>query len=182
MFMKYQGRYTKEKLNILIRNREMDIFACRQNKLTDNIENIVVELKHNRINLGQKEYFQVIRYLDVIKKQPEFNASNMEWRFYLVGKRFDTSGFIEGQIETNKPHGEKGLVLYQENGRIKFYVKTWSEIFTDFELKDKFLDEKLKLEREALFPEESTAANELVGISIENRAVSREEVQVPVVS
>ena len=31
----------------------------------------------------------------VIKNQPEFNASNMEWRFYLIGRKFDTSGFIE---------------------------------------------------------------------------------------
>lgn len=163
------------------KNKEMDIFACRQNKLTDTIENIVVELKHNRINLGQKEYLQVLQYIGVIKKQPEFNASNMTWEFYLVGKRFDTSGFIEGQIETNKPHGEKGLLLYQDNGRIKFYAKKWSEIFTEFEIKHKFLDDKLKLERESLFTEENTA-NELVERSIANSAVSLKEVQLPVAS
>ncbi|XOF35231.1 MAG: ATP-binding protein [Candidatus Electrothrix sp. YB6] len=175
------GTIYDRKIEHLDKNREMDIFACRQNKLTDTIENVVVELKHNRINLGQKEYLQVLRYIDVIKKQPEFNASNITWKFYLVGKRFDTSGFIEVQIETNKPHGEKGLLLYQDNGRIKFYAKTWSEIFTEFELRHNFIDEKLKLEREALFAKEKTA-NELVEISIANSAVSLKEVQIPVAS
>ncbi len=159
------------------KNKEMDIFACRQNKLTDKIENIVLELKHPNINLGRKEYLQVMDYLNVINKQPEFNAPNMDWRFYLVGKKFDTSGFIEGQINTNKPHGEKGLVYSQEEGRIKFYVKTWNEIFTEFELKHNFIDEKLKLERENLYPEIKDA-DTIVKNSISNSATSLKEVAI----
>lgn len=75
--------------------KEMDIFACRQNFLIDKIENIVVELKHPNIKIGKNQFNQVDKYLEVILSEPLFNGSNMNWEFYLIGKDFDTSGFIE---------------------------------------------------------------------------------------
>ncbi|WP_417909679.1 ATP-binding protein [Candidatus Electronema sp. PJ] len=159
--------------------KEMDIFACRQNQLTDSIENIVVELKHPLKNIGEKEYSQVLKYINVIEDQPEFNGSNMEWRFYLVGRKFDTKNYIKRHIETNKMHGEKGLVLFQDSGRIKFLVKTWSEIFTEFEIRHNFINDKLKLERNALFAEGKTA-DELVVAAISNSSVSKKEITLPV--
>jgi hypothetical protein len=59
-------------------------------------------------------------------------------------------------IETNKNHGIQHLILSKDNGRVKVYAKTWSEIFADFEIKHKFLDDKLKLEREQLTNELKT--------------------------
>ena len=81
------------------------------------------------------------------------------------------------QIKTNKNHGEESLV-YNDDGRIKVYVKTWSEIFTEFELRHNFLDEKLKLEREKLY-ELSKDADEIVEKSKNNTAISKPEVVVP---
>lgn len=155
--------------------KEMDIFACRQNVLTDRIENIVVELKHPQINLGSKQYNQVYNYLDVILKQPDFNAPNMYWEFYLVGNKFDSSNFIKNLINTNKPHGLRSLIQYLEDGRIKVFAKTWSEIFADFEIKYKYLDEKLKLEKEMLLNDLETA-NELVESVQNNSAVQPKEI------
>ncbi|MGX9726579.1 MAG: ATP-binding protein [Candidatus Electronema sp. VV] len=158
--------------------KEMDIFACRQNKMIDTIENIVVELKHPLKSLGEKEYSQVIKYISVIESQPEFNASNMEWKFYLVGNKFNTSGFIERQIESHKIYGEKGLVLFNKDGRIKCFAKKWSEIFTEFETKHEFINKKLQIERETLFSKGKTA-KELVESSISNSAVSEKEILLP---
>jgi len=141
--------------------REMDIFACRQNVLTDRIENIVVELKHPLVSLGSDQYMQVDKYLGVIIKQPEFNAPNMFWEFYLIGNKFDSSNFIERQINTNKNHGISSLALSIDDGRVKVYIKTWSEIFADFEMKHRFIDEKLKLER-LLLVNELSAPEEVV--------------------
>jgi hypothetical protein len=157
---------------------EMDIFACRQNKRNDSIQNIIVELKHPLIGLGQKEYMQVDKYLSVIRSQPEFNAPNMEWRFYLIGNKFDTSGFIERQIDSNKNHGEPSLVLSIDSGRIKFYIKTWAQIFTEFELKHDFIDAKLKLERDNLVTE-INSANALVELANKNTAISLPQVLIP---
>ncbi len=174
---KTTGEVIETKIDHVDKNREMDIFACRQHKKESKIENIVLELKHPKVKLGEKEYSQVMKYLSVISSRPEFNAPNMSWKFYLVGNKFNTSQFIERQIKTNKTHGEESLV-YNEDGRIKIYVKTWSEIFTEFELRHNFLDERLKLEREKLY-ELSKNADEIVEKSISNTAISAKEVSIP---
>ncbi len=159
--------------------KEMDIFACRQNILVDRIENIVVELKHPDINLGRNQYIQVDKYLETILKEPKFNANTMSWEFYLVGKDFDTSGFIERQIETNANHGIKSLIHWHDKGRVKIYAKKWSEVFTEFEIKHKFLDAKLKLERDQL-TNELTTAKAVVKAAQENSAIQPKEVEIPV--
>ena len=159
------------------KNREMDIFACRQNIKSNKIENIVVELKHPTIGLGEKEYSQVIKYMSVISSRPEFNAPNMEWKFYLIGNKFDTSDFIDNQIETNRMHGETSLVMSKDKGRIKFYVKTWKEVLNEFELKHNFLNAKLKLERDKLIAN-GDSADEIVKRVIQNSAVSPPEVDI----
>lgn len=174
---KTTGEIKETKIDHIDKNKEMDIFACRQHKKDSKIENIVLELKHPKIPLGEKEYSQVMKYLSVISSRQEFNAPNMSWKFYLIGNKFNTSGYIERQIKTNRNHGEKSLV-YNEDGRIKVYVKTWSEIFTEFELRHNFLDEKLKLEREKLY-ELSKNADDIVEKSKNNTAVSKKEVVIP---
>src|SRR5690606_28279561 len=121
---------------------------------------------------------QVYNYLDVILKQPEFNGNNMHWEFYLVGKDFDSTGFIENLIKTNKPHGRQSLIQSIDDGRIRIYAKKWSELFADFEIRHKFLDEKLKLEREQLL-NELTTASEVVEAVQNNSAIQPSEVKIP---
>lgn len=174
---KITGEVKETKIDHIDKNREMDVFACRQHKRDSKIENIVLELKHPKIQLGEKEYSQVMKYLSVISSRQEFNAPNMSWKFYLIGNKFNTSQFIERQIKTNKTHGEESLV-YNEDGRVKIYIKTWSEIFTEFELRHNFLDKKLKLEREKLY-ELSKSADEIVEKSKSNSAVSYREISIP---
>lgn len=158
--------------------KEMDIFACRQSILTNRIENVVIELKHPNIKLGRNQYIQVDKYLETILSEPEFNAPNMSWEFNLIGNDFDGSGFIERQIETNANHGIPSLIHWHDKGRVKVYAKKWSEIFTEFEIKHKFLNDKLKLEREQLSNELKTA-KEVVEAAQENTAVQPAEVKIP---
>ncbi|OXA74852.1 Histidine kinase-, DNA gyrase B-, and HSP90-like ATPase [Flavobacterium aquidurense] len=157
--------------------KEMDIFACRQNTLVDRIENIVIELKHPSISLGEEQYSQLHKYLQVISTQPEFNGSNVHWEFYLIGRKFSTSKYIEDLIDTNKNHGIPSLILSKDNGRIKVYAKKWSEVFADFEIKHSFLDSKLKLEREQLFNDLSTA-NEVIEAVKDNSAIQPKEIKI----
>lgn len=127
----------KEEINIddPDRRRQMDIFAVRQMTNGDIKSSIIVELKHPNIVLGYKELEQVKRYKDVILKEDRFNAPNIEWKFYLVGNKYNNQ--IENEIKNLKYHGEKSLVYSVDN--FKIYVKTWSEIFTEFELNHDFL-------------------------------------------
>ena len=163
------GEITDRKIDHDDKNREMDIFMCRQDKYIDNISNIVVELKSPTVNLGAKELEQVKKYMGVILKQSEFNAANMTWEFYLVGDRFDTSGYLEGELANAKSHGERFLVF--SNGSYKIYVMKWSEIFSVLECRYKFLTEKLKIERDKITGEETETANNIVLRITTNSAV-----------
>lgn len=51
-----------------------------------------------------------------------------------------------------KEKNEKSLVWEVDN--YKIYVKKWSEIFSDFEIKHNFLQEKLQLQKEKLLEKE----------------------------
>lgn len=142
------------------KNREMDLFLVRQRKHNKKIENIVLELKHPvNIRLGKKELDQVYSYYQVIKSEPQFNASNMEWKFYLIGNEFDSSGYIESQFNSLKFHGESGLAF---SGEYKIYVFKWSEIFSDFKIRHDFLDKNLKLELERLSDGEYDSADDII--------------------
>jgi hypothetical protein len=158
--------------------KQMDIFAIRQDKQNDIISNIVIELKHPNILIGMDELNQVKKYMGVIFNQSEFNANNMCWEFYLIGNKFDTSGYIEGEIESHKNHGERSLVHCVP--RYKIYVKTWSEIITEFELRHNFINEKLQLERNRLINKTFVSADEIVEDINVNSAICSGELLVPI--
>ncbi|WP_394871012.1 hypothetical protein [Clostridium butyricum] len=149
------GEDVKTEIDHPDKNKEMDIFAVRQDIRSNEYTNIVVELKRPSVKLGEEELRQVKKYMNVILKQPKFNGHNMKWEFYLVGNEFDSSKYIENEIESQKNHGEKSLVFKID--KYKVYVKTWSEILAEFEMKHKYLNDKLELERQKLLPKGMTA-------------------------
>jgi len=149
------GDDVKTDINHPDKNKEMDIFAVRQDISSNGYTNIVVELKRPNINLGEKELRQVKKYMNVIIDQPKFNGPNMKWEFYLKGNTFDTSKYIQNEIESQKNHGERSLAFSID--KYKVYVKTWSEILAEFEMKHKYLNDKLELERHKLLPLNMTA-------------------------
>lgn len=132
------------------KNKEMDLFLCRQSVENNRINNLVIELKRPSVLLGEDEVSQIKKYQRTIFSDPRFNGDNTYWDFMLVGNRYDTSGYIEGEIDTNKGHGEKekGLIFSKDN--CKIYVRKWSDIFADVECRHSFLEDKLKTERDRL--------------------------------
>ena len=60
----------------------------------------------------------------------------------------------------------------------KIYVKKWSEIFTEFELRHKFLYEKLELERSKLATNEQSADAVITEIQ-NNSAIQPSQLVVP---
>lgn len=162
-----------EKIKIESENKrkQMDIFAVRRNINSGKIENIVVELKHpTNVRLGKKHLDQVITYMDTILQEKRFNNHNEQWNFYLVGTEFDTSGYIERCMKNVKEKNEKSLVWEVDN--YKIYVKKWSEIFSDFELKHNFLQEKLQLQKDKLLEKEKfNKADDIVEEIATNSAI-----------
>jgi hypothetical protein len=148
-----RGEDEPRKIDRPDKEKEMDIFAVRWLKQTNRINNVVVELKHPRIELGKKEFDQVRKYMDVILNVDEFNAKNMDWQFFLVGNKYDD--YIESELDNAKAHGEEHPAFKRKN--YKIYVLSWSEVFTSFELRHDFLLDKLKLERAVLASSEESA-------------------------
>lgn len=168
------GEIRKVGINHVDKNREMDIFMVRQLPEDDSVNNIIVELKHPKINLGEKELSQVRKYMSVISKQAEFNAPNMSWRFYLVGNKFND--YIKADMGSAESKGEKSLVHSYNN--YKIYVKTWSEVFTEFKLRHDFLLEKLQLERTKLVAKRGSADEVIQDLS-NNTAVQSPQIMIP---
>jgi hypothetical protein len=88
------------------------------------------------------------------------NGENQYWEFYLIGKDYD--GHIENKIDSSKNHGqkEKGLCYNIKDGRIKIYVRKWSDILeVEWGTKMKYLKEKLQIQAKQTktSPEEITA-------------------------
>ena len=160
------------------KSREMDIFLVRRLPGGETIDNVVVELKRPNLNLGEKELSQVKRFMRVIISADEFNDPDMTWRLYLVGNGFNTSGYIEGEIDTNRGHGESSLVYSADEKRIRIYVKTWSQIFNDFELRHNFLQEKLELERQKLIGQADSADSAIEALN-ESTAARPSEPEMP---
>lgn len=137
-----KGDQTKYSIDHEYKNREMDLFLIKQG-FNNQIENVVIELKHPvNVRLGKKEIDQVYDYYQVIKKESMFNASNCTWKFYLIGNKFDSTDYVQGQINNLKHNGELGLAF---SGDYKIYVFTWSEVFNNFRIKHLYLQEKLQL-------------------------------------
>ncbi|MBR1786637.1 MAG: ATP-binding protein [Paludibacteraceae bacterium] len=137
--------------------KQMDIFAVRQDMSGKTLRNIVIELKHPNVRLGEKQLSQVKKYMNIIMDIPQFNASNMTWEFYLIGNKFANDHIIENELITNKPHGEQFLVF--KGMQYKIFVMRWSEVIADFELRHSFLNERLSLERGKLQKQYISADN-----------------------
>lgn len=176
IYILHGDTYTKEEINIddPDRRKQMDIFAVRQMKNGDVKSSIIIELKHPKITLGYKELEQVKRYKDVILKEARFNAPSIEWKFYLVGNKYNNQ--IENEIRNLKHNGEKSLVYSVDN--FKIYVKTWSEIFTEFELNYDFLFDKLQVEQKKIIDSRGKTKEEIVAAQDNNTARAAEELVV----
>ena len=146
------SKISVEKLKHPDVNKELDIFAFRQTKDSNSIENIIVELKRPNIKLGELELSQVKTYMRLIYQEPQFNSSKAKWTFILIGNKLDDSGTIEGEYDTNKAWGRKDLVYHVDKNsqNYEIYVKTWSTVFDDFEMRHDFLLKKLQIRRKSL--------------------------------
>lgn len=141
------------------RNREMDIFMVRQNPMIKTFNNVVIELKHPTKTIGQKEFSQVKKYFNVILEEAQFNADNFTWEFILVGNKLNKN--LKSEFENAKHHGEKSLVFWDSSRDFKIYIKRWSEVINELELRLGFLNNKLEIERNKLSVD-ATSPNELI--------------------
>lgn len=133
-------------------NKEMDIFAFRQTRNSNTVENIIIELKRPSVKIGELELSQIKTYMRTIYQEPQFCSASAKWTFILVGNELDNSGSIETEYDSNKTWGKRDLVLHVDKNsqRYEIFVKTWSTIFDDFEIRHDFLLRRLNFRRQEL--------------------------------
>lgn len=128
--------------------KELDLFLTRQEVSgTNKQKNIIVELKRPSITLGKKEYDQLENYMETIMKEDICNGENQDWEFYLIGNDYDEH--ILNKIDNSAIHGERerGLCQKNKNGKIKIYVRKWSDILeVEWSSKMQYLKEKLQMQ------------------------------------
>lgn len=150
-----KSRINADKIKHPDANKEMDLFAFRQNNRSRKIENIVVELKRPDVGLGEVEVSQVKTYMGLIYDEPQFNSPDAQWTFILVGNKLDKSGFIKREIDNSKTWGKHNLIQHVDDSgqHYDIYVRTWGSIFEEFEIRHKFLLDKLNFKRKQLTAE-----------------------------
>lgn len=144
-----------------IKNRP-DIFISQQQISSDHMHNIIIELKHPKRKIGEKEISQVKKYMRIVQQEPRFNDHNAFWTFILIGTEFDTSGYIENEIQNMDRYGESGLILKVDNTSI--YVNTWSQVINEFNKRHDFINKNLEIQKEQLI-ENFNSPEEIVNIA-----------------
>lgn len=129
-------------------NGEVDLFLTKTESIGEiNQQNIIAEIKRASKKLGKKEFDEIEGYMENIVKENLCNGENQYWEFYLIGKDYDDH--IKNKIDSAKNHGqkEKGLCFDINDGRVKIYVRKWSDILeVEWGIKMKYLKEKLQIQ------------------------------------
>lgn len=134
------------------KNKEMDIFIAQKGfRIGDDdrkyFHHVVIELKRPSIKLGDQELQQIKKYKNLIANEPQFQDEHSLWDFVLVGNEISESHIIaadlRSDLESNKMHGETGLV--QKTGNYRIIVKTWKQILNEFELRYNDISTRLSL-------------------------------------
>ncbi|WP_162147930.1 ATP-binding protein [Oleidesulfovibrio alaskensis] len=161
------------------RKRAPDIFMMRNQFHQGKRKCIIVELKHRKIKLGNKELRQVLDYMDVICSEPRYNGDDIIWEFHLVGNQMHPNqrDIIDGQ-KSCELSGEKFLTRVSAQFNYKVYAYEWSNLRVALEEKLKFLQDQLELQRKLLAPCPSASADEIVA-SAQNSAKCPPQVSIP---
>lgn len=123
------------------KQKEMDIFASQKmpmyNQGKSYFKNIIVELKRPSVKLTDKELQQIKNYMNVVSSEDNFDTINEEWDFILVGNQISTNPQkcfnINSELKNSKVYGKPGLI--GEYGKMRVWVKEWSQIIGDYKLR-----------------------------------------------
>mgnify|MGYP006892396121 FL=1 len=135
------------------RKRRPDIFICRKRGVDDTYdfssimdENIIIELKRPSVIIGKEQFRQIEDYLDLIKREAKFNSQLRKWKFIVVSNKVDD--YILEQYNSFQSYNKRFLVHIKE--QFEIYAMTWDDIFQAFDIRHRFLLNKLDIDRIAI--------------------------------
>lgn len=146
--------------------RQVDLFLARKNigfnsRGESYYQCTIIEIKRPAVALNEKHLKQIRDYARIISEHSGFSMEKMRFEIILVGRKVSDKDFdIHSALETADANNEPGLVFSTKNDRIKGFVKTWGTIFTEFDLVNDYLLDKLQTKRNSL---EDKSSKQLVG-------------------
>jgi hypothetical protein len=125
--------------------QRMDVFLY-SSQMTEmgQHEGLIVELKAPSVSLSLDVFNQIDRYAHIIHKEPRFQSADRTWRFIAVCKSVDDE--VKLKYPNFEKHGKKCLVDIV--GNCEVYAMSWDDIFTGFNLRHRFLLDKLRVDYE----------------------------------
>jgi hypothetical protein len=106
----------------------------------DEREHLVVELKRPSVKVGAEEITQIEKYAYTVAEDERFRHLHTKWSFWVVSNDLDAFAKVKAR-QKDKP---RGLVSETEDGRVKVWVKTWSEILTEGKARMRFVQDHLQ--------------------------------------
>lgn len=147
------GERKKQKIDSPERNRRPDIFMCRKHKVTDTSdhsnmleENVIVELKRPTVTIGKEQFRQIEDYVDLIKGEECFNSQLRTWKFFVVSNKVDD--YVKDQYKAFQDKNKRFLVHIKD--QFEIYAMTWDDVFMLFEIKHRFLLDKLDFDKKTI--------------------------------
>jgi hypothetical protein len=106
----------------------------------DEREHLVIELKRPSVKVGADEINQIKQYAYTVADDERFRHYKTRWSFWVISN--DVDAFAK--VETRQKDKPRGLVADTEEGRVKVWVKTWSEILGESKARMRFVQEHLQ--------------------------------------
>lgn len=135
------------------KKRRPDIFMCSKmhtpdynNSGSEIEENIIVELKTPDVKVGKEQLRQIEDYMEIIMKTPQFNSSVRKWKFYVVSATIEQ--FVLDQYKAFEDKGKRHLVKQVE--KYEIYAMSWDDVFTSFDIRHRYLLDKLDFDKKAI--------------------------------
>ena len=104
-------------------------------------EHLVVEMKRPSKILGIDELGQIQRYATTVIADSRFDKTHVDWTFMLIGNEWDE----HVEIQANQSNRPRGLIMDSQKGRVKVWVKTWSQLLEENEHRLKFIRDGLEI-------------------------------------
>jgi len=127
----------------LIQRMDIFLYSSRMTEMGKN-EGLIVELKAPSVPLSLDVFNQIDRYAHIIHKEPRFQSADRVWRFIAVCKSVDDE--VKLKYPNFEKHDKKCLV--DVVGNCEVYAMSWDDIFTGFNLRHRFLIDKLRVDYE----------------------------------
>jgi len=90
-------------------------------------ENLVIELKAPKVDIGQKEVGQIKSYAEAVANDPQFADADVHWDFWVISTEM-TPVVRRDASQPNEPPGR-----IANGGNVRVWARTWAEIIEDCE-------------------------------------------------